>query len=186
MNAWQAKANPTGRLREGYYPESFVWLWDLSLQRHKQEDHKWNSVTKALNRWSTSLWLKPSFLKDLNTKTHLFALIILARTCSLYFFMWLAGDENAGKARNCRVLFRVLARSPGSSSWLESWLGIHVYSCFEKGCRKKCTRQSRKVLWVVCLPCSPKKIKRVAREATDICSRVLLESNKNPFDSYSR
>ena len=24
-----------------------------------------------------------------------------------------------------------------------------VYSCFEKGCRKKCTRQSRKVLWVV-------------------------------------
>ena len=24
-----------------------------------------------------------------------------------------------------------------------------AYSCFEKGCRKKCTRQSRKVLWVV-------------------------------------
>ena len=24
-----------------------------------------------------------------------------------------------------------------------------VYSCFEKGCRKKGTRQSRKVLWVV-------------------------------------
>ena len=24
-----------------------------------------------------------------------------------------------------------------------------VYSCFEKGCRKKCMRQSRKVLWVV-------------------------------------
>ena len=24
-----------------------------------------------------------------------------------------------------------------------------VYSCFEKGCRKKCTCQSRKVLWVV-------------------------------------
>ena len=24
-----------------------------------------------------------------------------------------------------------------------------VYSCFEKGCWKKCTRQSRKVLWVV-------------------------------------
>ena len=26
------------------------------------------------------------------------------------------------------------------------WL---IYSCFEKGCRKKCMRQSRKVLWVV-------------------------------------
>ena len=24
-----------------------------------------------------------------------------------------------------------------------------VYSYFEKGCRKKCTRQSRKALWVV-------------------------------------
>ena len=37
-----------------------------------------------------------------------------------------------------------------------------------------------------CLPCSPKKIERMAREATDICSRVLMESNKNRFDSYSR
>ena len=27
--------------------------------------------------------------------------------------------------------------------------GQSVYSCFKKGCRKKCTRQSRKVLWVV-------------------------------------
>ena len=25
---------------------------------------------------------------------------------------------------------------------------LYVYSYFEKGCRKKCTRQSRKVLWV--------------------------------------
>ena len=25
---------------------------------------------------------------------------------------------------------------------------VIVYSCFEKGCRRKCTRQSRKVLWV--------------------------------------
>ena len=29
------------------------------------------------------------------------------------------------------------------------WVWVSVYSCFEKGCRKKCTRQSRKVLWVV-------------------------------------
>ena len=26
---------------------------------------------------------------------------------------------------------------------------VYVYSYFEKGCRKKCTQQSRKVLWVV-------------------------------------
>ena len=37
-----------------------------------------------------------------------------------------------------------------------------------------------------CLPCSPKKFERMAREATDICSRVLMESNKSRFDSYSR
>ena len=28
-------------------------------------------------------------------------------------------------------------------------LSIQIYSYFEKGCRKKYTRQSRKVLWVV-------------------------------------
>ena len=27
--------------------------------------------------------------------------------------------------------------------------GTSIYSYFEKGCRKKCTRQPRKVLWVV-------------------------------------
>ena len=37
-----------------------------------------------------------------------------------------------------------------------------------------------------CLPCSPKKIERMAPEAMDIRSRVLMESNKNRFDSYSR
>ena len=37
-----------------------------------------------------------------------------------------------------------------------------------------------------CLPCSPKKFERMAREATDISSRVLIESNKTRFDSYSR
>ena len=26
---------------------------------------------------------------------------------------------------------------------------MHVYSYFKKGCQKKCTQQSRKVLWVV-------------------------------------
>ena len=37
-----------------------------------------------------------------------------------------------------------------------------------------------------CLPCSPKKFERMAREATDICWRVLMESNNSRFDSYSR
>ena len=29
------------------------------------------------------------------------------------------------------------------------WIKESIYSYFEKGCRKKCTRQSRKALWVV-------------------------------------
>ena len=34
--------------------------------------------------------------------------------------------------------------------------------------------------------CSSKKFERMAREATDICLRVLKESNKSRFDSRSR
>ena len=37
-----------------------------------------------------------------------------------------------------------------------------------------------------CLPCSPKKFERMAREATDICSRVLMESSKSRLDGDSR
>ena len=43
-----------------------------------------------------------------------------------------------------------------------SWSGFRlkesIYSYFEKGCRKKCTRQSRKVLWVVLSSLSFKEI----------------------------
>ena len=45
-------------------------------------------------------------------------------------------------SRGCNVLNKVWERGT-AFSWKM------VYSCFEKGCRKKCTRQSRKVLWVV-------------------------------------
>ena len=37
--------------------------------------------------------------------------------------------------------------------------------------------------WWFCLPCSPKKFERMTREATDICSRELMESNKRRFDT---
>ena len=59
----------------------------------------------------------------------------------------------------------------------------YVYSYFEIGCRKKCTRQSRKVLWVVLSSLFFKEIWR-AGEAMDVCLRVLKESNKSRFDSY--
>ena len=34
--------------------------------------------------------------------------------------------------------------------------------------------------------CSSKKFERMAQKATDVCLRVLKESNKSRFDSYSR
>ena len=62
------------------------------------------------------------------------------------------------------------------------------YRYFEKGCRKKCTRQcpSRKVLWVALSWISyPEKFERTAREAIDVCLQLLKESNKIRFDSCS-
>ena len=58
-----------------------------------------------------------------------------------------------------------------------------TYSSFEKGCRKKvqkCTRQSRKVLWVF-----SGNSEKMARDTVDVCLRVLRDTNKSRFDSYS-
>ena len=57
--------------------------------------------------------------------------------------------------------------------------GIYIYSYFEKGCRKNCTQEPRKVLsgfiWV---HCSSKKFERMAGKGMDECLRVLRESVK--------
>ena len=58
-----------------------------------------------------------------------------------------------------------------------------VYSSFEKGCRKKvqkCTRQSRKVLWVFSA-----NSEKMACDTMDVCLRVLRDTNKSRFDRYS-
>ena len=58
-----------------------------------------------------------------------------------------------------------------------------VYSYFEKGCcREKLQATSRKVFWVVLRSLVLQR--KLAREATDICLRLLKESNENRFDSY--
>ena len=61
-----------------------------------------------------------------------------------------------------------------------------AYSYSEKGCRKKCTRQSRKVLWVILNALFFKEIWKNGTGGQDVCLRVLKESNKSSFDSYSR
>ena len=60
--------------------------------------------------------------------------VTLRRTCLIVFGFWILSIVGSS------TLFwslRILA-------WYQ-----YIYSYFEKGCRKKCTRQSRKVLWVV-------------------------------------
>ena len=56
---------------------------------------------------------------------------------------------------------------------------IFVYSYFEKVCRKKCTRQSRKVLWVVL---SSMFFKEIWMNGTRGHGRVCEGSNKSRFD----
>ena len=60
-----------------------------------------------------------------------------------------------------------------------------VFSYLEKGCPKKCTRQSPKVLWVVLSSLFFKKFERTARsrEAIDVSLRMLKESINRRFDS---
>ena len=66
-------------------------------------------------------------------------------------------------------------------------LTCNIYSYFEKGCWKKCTRQSRGALWVILSSLSFKRnLKELVRKAVEMCLRVLKESNKSRFDRYSR
>ena len=64
----------------------------------------------------------------------------------------------------------------------------HLYfsiQLFRERLSEKSTRQSRQVLWVVWVPFSSKKFGRIAGETMDICLRVLKESSRSRFDSYS-
>ena len=57
------------------------------------------------------------------------------------------------------------------------------YSYFEKGCREKvqkCTRQSRKVLWVF-----SGNSEKMARDTMDVCLQVPRDTNKSRFDCNS-
>ena len=60
-----------------------------------------------------------------------------------------------------------------------------VYSYFEEGCRKKCTRQSQRYCGWLWIHCPSKTFERMTREAMDVCLLVLKLSNKSRFDGYS-
>ena len=64
---------------------------------------------------------------------------------------------------------------------------VFLYSYFENGCRKTWTRQSRKVLWVVLRSLFFTEILKKWHETRGhrLCFRVLKQSSKSRFDSYS-
>ena len=59
-----------------------------------------------------------------------------------------------------------------------------TYSSFEKGCRKKCTWQCWKVLWISEWPVLQWNLKEW-HETIDVSLWVLKESNKSIFNSYN-
>ena len=59
-----------------------------------------------------------------------------------------------------------------------------IYSYFEKGCREKSTRQG--IVGGFEFSVFQRNLKELARKAMELCLRVLKESNKRRFDSYSR
>ena len=85
---------------------------------------------------------------------------------------------------------RKVNRGKGLSSFLcFCFVCLFVFnSYFEKGCRKKCTRQSRKVLWVVLSSLLFQKNLKEWQERpwTYVYECLIMESNKSRFDSYSR
>ena len=59
--------------------------------------------------------------------------------------------------------------------------GRPIYSYFEKGCRKKCTGQSRKVLWVVLSSLFFKEFRKNGTKSHKRMLHMIKESNKRRF-----
>ena len=102
-------------------------------------------VCQNFRKWNLEIWSKFAFGHIWQWKGYLTIYIIPKQWC----------------VRRCVLIFLRLL------SALVFHLSIQL---FEKGCRKKCTRQSRKVLCVVWVFCSSKKFERMARRPwTNVC-----------------
>ena len=60
-----------------------------------------------------------------------------------------------------------------------------AYSYFKKGCRKRGTRQSQKVLWVILSSLFFKEISKNGKRSHGRVFASAKKSNKSRFDSYS-
>ena len=108
-------------------------------------------------------------------------------------FGWHCRVNSVSRACASVVGLVIGQRGQFCSSWL-GWEGdrstgdkfFSIYSYFEKGCRIKCTRQPRKVLWVVLSSLFfQRNLVEWQERPWTVCLWVLKESNKSRFDRYS-
>ena len=131
-----------------YVTTHFFILPVASNPSNNSLDFKWRCLNlgskscgkdheKSIRFWIGHFWVAPS----LCFKTGLSWKLLLSqeRSCTSVasFWKWVFLELGNGLFY-CHGQLKLL-----------SHLVQKRYSCFEKGCRKKCTRQSRKVLWVV-------------------------------------
>ena len=97
--------------------------------------------------------------------------------------MFSCSREAISKSRRVRSACSVLGFSQLQSRTPRY---LSIYSYFEKGCRKKCTRQG--IGGGFEFTVLQRNLKELARnrKAMKMCLEVLTESNKSRFDSYSR
>ena len=62
-----------------------------------------------------------------------------------------------------------------------SALKLSIYSYFQRGCRKKCTRQSRKVLWMVL---SPMFLKEIWKNCTSSHGRMFARAKRKQQKTF--
>ena len=140
----------------------------------------------SLRSWKQQVWTIHRFILF-----YFLSLKVILYSWMLYYVY--AVDISAGICwltwLSCLLILTIISNEAWSTCWLDSRRPIcwHIYTAVSRKVVGKSARDNpeRYCGWF-CLPCSPKNFERIAREATDIRSRVLIESNKSRFDSYSR
>ena len=75
--------------------------------------------------------------------------MVKSQMCAVTKISYQLLSSSLPRAINLDMYIKSQDMEKSSAKWVIINLAVFTYSYFEKGCRKKCTRQSRKVLWVV-------------------------------------
>ena len=80
--------------------------------------------------------------------------------------------------QGCNLCISFIRNRPPNECWLHTAISRKVV-------RKSASDNPERYCGWFWIHCFSKKFQRMAREAMDVCLRVLKESNKSRFDSYS-